>query len=66
MSIAVSGRCAARMVRGRVVCGAKSMEEMMEGCQFFRMQGTTCKFLSMGSYRQCRNFLVRDQLGEKE
>ncbi len=60
--IAVSGRCAARGIKGRIICTAKTMEEMMSECQFFRSQGTTCKFLSMGSYRQCRNFLVRDQL----
>jgi hypothetical protein len=44
--IAVSGRCAARVVADRIVCRARGMEEMIEGCQFFRAQGTTCRSLS--------------------
>ena len=34
------------------------MEYMMENCQFFRPEGTTCKYLSMGSYRRCKSALA--------
>lgn len=64
--IAVSGRCAAREIKGRFVCRAFTTEQMMGGCQFFRAQGTACKYLSLGSYRQCRNPLVSEWLRENE
>lgn len=64
--IAVSGKCAARVVADRIVCRACGLEEMIEGCQFFKAQGTTCRSLSTGSYRQCRNHLVSEWLRENE
>ncbi len=64
--IAVSGKCAARVVADRIVCRARGMEEMMESCQFFKAQGTTCRHLSTGSYRACRNPLVSEWLRENE
>lgn len=64
--IAVSGKCAARVVADRIVCRARGLEDMMESCQFFKAQGTACKYLSTGSYRQCRNHLVSEWLRENE
>jgi hypothetical protein len=64
--IAVSGKCAARVVADRIVCRARGMEEMMESCQFFKAQGTTCRHRSTGSYRACRNPLVSEWLRENE
>jgi hypothetical protein len=62
--IAVSGKCAAREIHGRTVCTAKTMEEMMERCQFFEPHGMTCKHLAAGSYRACRSAAVREWLCE--
>lgn len=64
--IALSGKCAAWLVRGRAICRAKSLEEMMEHCQFFSPRGTTCAHLDRGSYRLCRSSLVRFWLEEEK
>ena len=64
--IALSGKCAARLVNGRVICRAKSLEEMMEHCQFFSARGTTCRHLDQGSYRACRSSMVRFWLEDQK
>lgn len=64
--IAVSGKCAARIVRDRVVCRARSLEEMMEHCQFFSPGGVTCRHLEQGSYRNCRSSQVRFWLEDEK
>lgn len=49
-----AGRCAVRKFGERLVCTARSMEDMMARCQFYKPVGTSCKYLTLGSYHGCR------------